>query len=205
MCIMCRKVLAHTSGTATSTMQDHNRSSACLKWRKIKEYDGWAGSLLCIDILTLLQKGTKTGNRRRIIDLAKPGGFKQQDFKEYFPKAFVATIRAFHCSNNLVFRHVFKYIRLGVEIPSTTTLTLHLKQLGKSMVDDIRTWLPAGGKISLAANTWTSPKKLACLEIVAYWISDSWLMEEVQIGFEEIRGSHTGANMAGIINDILAR
>jgi len=30
-------------------------------------------------------------------------------------------------------------------------------------------------------------------------------MEEVLIGFEEIRGSHTGANMAGIINDVLAR
>jgi len=27
----------------------------------------------------------------------------------------------------------------------------------------------------------------------------------VQIGFEEIRGSHRGANRAGIINDVLAR
>jgi len=27
----------------------------------------------------------------------------------------------------------------------------------------------------------------------------------VLIEFEEIRGSHTGANMAGIINDVLAR
>jgi len=30
-------------------------------------------------------------------------------------------------------------------------------------------------------------------------------MEEVLIGFEEIRGSHTGANMAGIINNVIAR
>jgi len=30
-------------------------------------------------------------------------------------------------------------------------------------------------------------------------------MEEVLIGSKEIRGSHPGANMAGIINDILAR
>jgi len=30
-------------------------------------------------------------------------------------------------------------------------------------------------------------------------------MEEVLIGSEEIRGSHTGANIAGIINDVLAR
>jgi len=72
-------------------------------------------------------------------------------------------------------------------------------------VDDIRTCLPAAGKISLAADTWTSTNKLAFLTIVAYWISDSWQIEEVLIGFEEIMGSHTGANMAGIINDLLAR
>jgi len=50
-------------------------------------------------------------------------------------------------------------------------------------VDDIQTCLPAAGKISLAADTWTSPNKLAFLAIVAYWISDSWQMEEMLIGF----------------------
>jgi len=30
-------------------------------------------------------------------------------------------------------------------------------------------------------------------------------MEEELIRFKEIRGSHTGANMAGIINEVLAR
>jgi len=205
MCIMCRKVLAHPSGTGTSLMHDHNRSTACLKSRKINGYDGRAGSPLAIDVLTLLQKVTKTGNRCRIIDLATPAGFKQHDFKESFLKAVLAMNLAFNCSTNLAFHRVFKYIRPGVEIPSPTTLTQHWKPLGKSTMDDIRTCGPAAGKISLVADTWTSLNKLAFLAIVAYWISDSWQMEEVLIGFEEIRGSHTGANMAGIINDVLAR
>jgi len=205
MCIMCRKVLAHPSGTGTSSMHDNNRSSACLKSRKINGYDGWAGSPLGIDVLTLLEKGTKTGNRRRIIDLATPAGFSQHDFEEYFLKAFLATNLAFNCSNTLAFRRVFKYIRPGVKIPSPTILMWHLKRLGKSTVDDIRTCIPAPGKISLAADIWTSPNKLAFLSIVAYWISDSWQMEEVLIAFEEIRGSHTGAIMGGIIHDVLAR
>jgi len=72
-------------------------------------------------------------------------------------------------------------------------------------VDEIRTCLPAAGKISLAADTWTSPNKLAFLAIVPYWISNSWQMEVVLIVFEEIRSSHTGGNMEGIINDVLAR
>jgi len=139
MCIMCRKVLAHSSSTGTSSMHDHNRSSACLKSRKINGYDGRAGSPLGIDALTLLQKGTKTGNKHRIIDLATPAGFNQYDFEEYILIVFLATnLRvAFNCSNNLAFRRVFKYIRLEVEIPSPTTLTRHLKWLGKFTVDDI--------------------------------------------------------------------
>jgi len=91
--------------------------------RKINGYDGRAGSPLGIAVLTLLQKGTQTGNWRRIIDLATPAGFNQHDFEEYFLKVFLATHLAFNCSNNLAFHRVFKYIRLGVEIRSPTTLT----------------------------------------------------------------------------------
>jgi len=84
----------------------------------INGYEGRAGSPLGIDVLTLLQKGTKTGNRRRIMDLAIPAGFNQHDFEEYFLKVFLETNLAFNCSNNYAFRRVFKYIRPVVEIPS---------------------------------------------------------------------------------------
>jgi len=185
MCIMCRKVLAHPSGTGTSSMHDDNRSSACLKSRKINGYDAGAGSPLGIDVLTLLQKGTKTGNRSKTIDQATTAGFNQHDFEEYFLKGFLAKNLAFNYSNNLAFGRVFKYICPGVEILSPTTLTWHLKRLGKSTVDDIRTCLSAAGKTSLADDTWTSPNKLAFLAIVAYWISDSWQMEEVLLGLRK--------------------
>jgi len=111
MCTMCRKVLDHSSGIGTSSMHDHNRSSACLKSRKIKGDDRRAGGPLRIDVLTLLQKGKKTGNRRRIMDLATPAGFNQHDCEEFFLKVFLTTNLAFNYSNNLAFRRVFKYIR----------------------------------------------------------------------------------------------
>jgi len=160
MCIMCRKVLAHPGGTETSSVDDHYRSSACLKSRKSNRYDGPAGSPLGIDILPLLEKETKTGNRCRIIDLATPGGFNTRDFEEYLLKAFVITNLAFKCSNNNGFHRVFWYIRPGVEIPSPTNLTPHVKQLGMSTVDEIQTCLPAAGRIPHDADRWTSPKKL---------------------------------------------
>jgi len=150
MCIMCRTVLAHASGTGTSLIHDYNRSSTCVKAREITRYDGRARRLLGIDVLTLLQKVPETRNRPRIIDLATPAGFNQHDFKEFFLKAFLPTNLAFNYSKNLGFRRVCKYIGRGVEISSLgylvyrydkcwflTTLTWHLKRLGKSTVNDI--------------------------------------------------------------------
>jgi len=93
------------------------------------------------------------GNRGSIIDLVTPAGFNQHDFEEYFLEVVLATHLVFNCSNNLAFRRVFNDIHLAVQIPSPTILTLNLKRLGKSTVDDIRICLPAAGKISLAADT----------------------------------------------------
>jgi len=108
-------------------MNDHNRSSACLQSRNINGYDGRAGSPLGIDVFTQFQKGTKTGNTCRIMDLATPAGFNQHDLEEYFLKLFLATNLAFNCSNNVAFRRVFKYIRPGVQIPSPRKLTKQLR------------------------------------------------------------------------------
>ena len=97
---------------------------------------------------------------------------------------------AFNCSNNLAFGHVFKYIGPGVGIPSATTLTRHLK-LRESLrwmifehvylLQERFLWLPIHG---------LHRTKLFFLAIVAYWNLDSLQMEEVLIGFEEIRRSH---------------
>jgi len=78
-------------------MHDPNRSSAGLRLTKIKRYDGRAGTRLGIDVLRLLPKGTKTGNRRRISDLATQAGFNYHDFEEYFHKAVVAMNVTFNC------------------------------------------------------------------------------------------------------------
>ena len=151
-------------------MHDHNQSAACQKSRKFNGFD--SGGSCALDVLELLRKGTKTGNRRKIIDLVTPARFHQQDFDEYFLKAFLATNLPLNCSNNLAFRRAFRYARPGVEIPSPTILTRHLKRLGNTTEDHIRNSLPLNAKISLAADTWTSPNKLAFLAIVAYWVSD---------------------------------
>lgn len=52
------------------------------------------------------------------------------------------------------------------------------------------------GQIALACDTWTSINRHAFLAITGAWISEDWEMVEVLIDFIELKGPHTGDNMA---------
>ena len=117
----------------------------------------------------------------------------------------LATNLSFHCTNNIAFRRVLRYLKRDIIIPALTTLRKKLQVLCKETEDKIVTSIPHGVKVSIAADAWTSPNKLAFLGVLGYWINDNWELEEVLLGFEEIHGSHTGENMASIIVEVLKR
>jgi len=132
-------------------MHDHNRSLAGQKSRKLHGYETQAGSPGSIYILTLLQRDTKMGNRRRIIDLAMPAGFNQCYFEEYFLKAFLVTNLVFTCSNNCVICWFIKYLRESIKISCPMTLSRHLTGLGISIIEKIRASLLTGERFLLVA------------------------------------------------------
>ena len=117
----------------------------------------------------------------------------------------LATNLSFHSTNNIAFRRVLRYLKHDIIIPAPTTLRKKLKVLCKETEDKIVKTIPSGVKVSIAADAWTSPNKLAFLGVLGYWINDDWELEEVLLGFEEIHGSHTGENMATIIVEVLER
>jgi len=100
---------------------------------------------------------------------------------------------------------MFKYLKRDVLLPSPTTVRVRLQSTCTEIEGKIKTEIPPNVKISIAADAWTSPNKLAFLAIVGYWITDDWEMKEVLLGFEQIHGAHTGENMARVIGEILKR
>lgn len=60
-------------------------------------------------------------------------------------------------------------------------------------------------KVSLALDCWSSPQKTAFLGILAYYIDRNWILRESLIGFEHLRGAHTGAELAKVVMDTLSR
>jgi hypothetical protein len=57
--------------------------------------------------------------------------------------------------------------------------------------------------ISLAVDAWTSPNHIAFLGVIAYQITKDWKYEEYTIGFEPLRGRHTGHKLALHVVDLL--
>jgi hypothetical protein len=55
------------------------------------------------------------------------------------------------------------------------------------------------GSIALACDAWTSTNKLAFLALVASYIDKDWKLHDVLVDFIELRGSHTGSNLAQAI------
>ena len=65
--------------------------------------------------------------------------------------------------------------------------------------------LPADAKVSIALDGWTSPNKMAILSIIGYYVTSDWHLAEVQLGFDQIFGDHSGENMAHVVMGVLKR
>jgi hypothetical protein len=134
-----------------------------------------------------------------------PDGYDQAQFDRFLLEAILATNIPFNAVNNVTFRRVFQYLKQDVLVPSPTTIRQRLQSLCKETEEKIRAEIPPTVKISLAADAWTSPNKIAFLGVVGYWITDDWQLRQVLLGFERIHGAHTGENMGRIIRGILRK
>ncbi|KAJ8502691.1 hypothetical protein ONZ45_g11524 [Pleurotus djamor] len=54
-------------------------------------------------------------------------------------------------------------------------------------------------KVSLSLDAWTSSNQHAFLVIVAHFVANDGVLEEVLIDFQEIIGAHSGANLAAVV------
>jgi hypothetical protein len=117
------------------------------------------------------------------------------------------TLTALHLPFRAVENHQFRRLirLLNQDAPSFSAA--YIKKQLESRVINIESRilddLPAGAKISLALDCWTSPNSLPFLAINGYFIDSEWRYREVLLGFEPLSGSHSGFNLAPILKDVL--
>lgn len=90
-------------------------------------------------------------------------------------------------------------------IPSRKTIQRRLQISVEANQQRLLRTLPAGAKISIALDCWTSPFSQAFMAVTGYFIDTEWEYQEILLGFEPLHGSHTGAYLSKILLDILQR
>ncbi|KAF7137017.1 hypothetical protein CNMCM5793_006821 [Aspergillus hiratsukae] len=90
-------------------------------------------------------------------------------------------------------------------IPSAITIRRRLESLVKDRQQRILRMLPAGSKLSIALDCWTSPFSQAFMAITGYFIDADWVYREVLLDFKPIYGAHTGANLSSVLMETLVK
>jgi hypothetical protein len=104
---------------------------------------------------------------------------------------------------NKEFQKFVGLLRPGINIPGRTALREDLDRQYSNVIQQMFSDLPPDSKISIALDGWQSPFKKSFLAVTAYYITADWKWKEVLIGFEHIKGNHTGSTMAQTVHRIL--
>ena len=109
----------------------------------------------------------------------------------------------FRAAENLQFQHLVRMLSDEATIPSATYIRQQLENWVQFIEEHILDDLPAGAKISLAIDCWSSPHCLAFMAINGYFIDKNWQYHEVLLGFKPLTGTHSSINLAQVLETVL--
>jgi hypothetical protein len=110
---------------------------------------------------------------------------------------------SFRSVENKQFCRYLKFLRPAIETPTARMVRVDLDIHFAEVRLNIKSQIPSDAKVSVALDAWTSPNRLSFLAVVIYFIDIDWKYQEVLIGFAQIEGEHSGANLARILSRIL--
>jgi hypothetical protein len=92
-----------------------------------------------------------------------------------------------------------------IQIPTShNTIASWVKQSYKDKRASVAKLLAsAQSKIHLSFDNWSSGNHLAFTAVVAHFCSPAFSIESILIGFRELRGPHSGENIAEVVDEVL--
>ena len=69
---------------------------------------------------------------------------------------------------------------------------MQVSKLYKEYMDLLRDDLATVPMVAFTLDGWTSPFQTSFLAVTAHWIDDNWVQQDVTLGFECLKGSHSG-------------
>ncbi len=135
---------------------------------------------------------------------SQPVEFSNTVQRNLLLKMFLAGNIPFNFVESDEFRQYVAYLNCQADLPKRRELRTQLKKRYNTVQDQLLPGLGLKTRVSIALDCWGSQNQLPFLGITCHYISEDWQLCEALLGFEPFLGSHTGWNLAQIVDKVLA-
>lgn len=130
---------------------------------------------------------------------------KKLPFEEAILNWIISTYQPFTCVEQPSFKAMLRSVDFEASIPSADTVSRRLHLRLDALDSELRISMASASSIALSLDGWTSQNSLPMLAINAHWMSSAFQQHRACIEFVEIKGNHSGENLANIIATVLER
>ena len=91
----------------------------------------------------------------------------------------------------------------NIAIPNRRKVRERVKELAKESHAEVLAMIPRDGKVSIAADCWTSPTNKGFLAVTCYFFTEDFVYKEALLGFEPLHGPHDIKYLANVVLHVL--
>jgi hypothetical protein len=135
--------------------------------------------------------------------------FSEDNLLDQLVRFIIGCRLAFNVAEHIQFKRLLHIIYhpsgRSLKIPNRHQIRNRLFELAEISKSSNLSRFSPKSKMSIALDCWSSPDRKAFIGITGYFISDDFKYHEILLGFRSITGSHTGANLADIVLDVIQK
>jgi hypothetical protein len=130
--------------------------------------------------------------------------FSMSEFNNYLANMIICCDLPFRLVERPEFRDLVTYLRPTTVVVGRTKIVDIIKEVYKSELLKLKQRLNScRSRVSITCDAWTSKNQLPFLAVTVHYIDENWDLQKDLLDFQYIPGSHTGANLASKIYEIL--
>ena len=104
--------------------------------------------------------------------------------------------------DSVQFRRTFQMARKDISLPHRTKLAYSIANRALQVRTTLLKDLPSKRKVAISLDAWTSPNNKAFMAVVCFYFNDSWDYRRKLLAFNEIKGNHSGQNLALMLTQV---
>ena len=92
---------------------------------------------------------------------------------------------------------------MELRIPRRRTVQAHIQETFIKEKTKLKEILSSVRRVSLTIDGWTTDNVISLLGITVHWIDDEWMLRELVLALEKLKGEHYGEYLAKVLRTVL--